>query len=133
MICTKCSKQNLDTARFCTDCGHSLNGGSSAQAEAQSTNVGTRDQAPAHDLIYPKNPPLSPQICWTSFLLVGVAQMIFGQVAKGVSIFIAACFIGILTGGLSFFVVAPLAIIDAYKLGVALRDGRAVGKWQFFP
>ena len=59
--------------------------------------------------------------------------MIFGQGAKGVCIFIAACLIGVMTGGISFFVVAPLAIIDAYKVGVALRDGRAVGKWQFFP
>ena len=133
MFCTKCGKQNLESAQFCTNCGNSLNGSASAHAEPQSGKAGTRDQTSTRDFVYPKNPPLSPHICWLSLLIVGLGQLIFGQVAKAITIMIAAFIVGVLTSGVSFFVMAPLAAFDAYRVGAALRNGRAVGKWQFFP
>jgi len=83
--------------------------------------------------VYPANPPLSPHICWLNILIVGLSQIIQGQVGKGCCIFGGAIVAGIVTGGLSIFIVWPVAIIDSFMVGKALKSGRPVGKWEFFP
>ena len=59
--------------------------------------------------------------------------MYLGQVGKGLAIFgaaFASWFVVPLLGNLVIWIVA---IFDAYQVGAALRSGRPVGKWEFFP
>jgi len=83
--------------------------------------------------IYPSNPPKSPHLSWLNVIVVGLAQILFGQVAKGLAILGAAFVLGIITGGITFFLVAPIAIIDGFMVGNVLKAGQPVGKWEFFP
>jgi hypothetical protein len=93
--------------------------------------VGTRDQTRGSGLIYPRNPPLSPHLAWLTLLIPGLPQLIFGQVGKGIVIFIVACVL--LPTGIGPLLVALVALIDAYLVGRALQSGKAISKWQFFP
>ena len=83
--------------------------------------------------VYPSNPPKSPHTCWWGLLLVGLPHIILGQTEKGVLFLIAALILGFFTAGLSAFVLVPLNIVDAYKVGKVLASGRPVGKREFFP
>lgn len=126
MKCTKCNKDIESGIRFCPSCG------TPCSTTASPNGGGGQQVAPA-DLVYPKNPPLSPHICWINILLVGLAQILFGQGAKGLTILGIAFLGGMITGGLSFFIMAPIAIWDAYKVGKALKMGKTLTKWQWFP
>jgi hypothetical protein len=93
------------------------------------TNVQT---APT-DLVYPKNPPLSPHICWINLIVAGLAQLIHGQVVKGIALFAACWTLGWIipvVGNLSIVVVS---LIDGYMVGKALKMGKTLTKWQWFP
>jgi len=83
------------------------------------------------NMIYPSNPPKSPHLCWLNMLWSGIAQCIYGQTAKGITLIFAEL-VGLLTCIL-FVIVAIASIIDAYMVGKALAAGKPVGKWQFFP
>jgi hypothetical protein len=59
--------------------------------------------------------------------------MYLGQTGKGLAILgasIASYFVVPFLGSL---VICIVAIVDAYQVGSALRSGRPVGKWEFFP
>ena len=133
MYCTKCSKQNLKSARFCTGCGNSMNGDARAHSDNQVSGVGTRDRVSAQDLVYPRNPPLSPHLCWGNILFGGLAQMIHGQVAKGLVITGVMMVAFLVIPAVGNWPICIASIIDAYMVGKVLRNGRSVGKWQFFP
>jgi hypothetical protein len=45
----------------------------------------------------------------------------------------AALFLGLVTAGFFYFLMAAVAVFDAYRVGRALKEGRPVRKWQFFP
>ena len=68
-----------------------------------------------------------------SFLLVGMGQIYLGQVEKGlcmlavVLLLIMTAFVGPLG-----ILILVLNVVDAFVLGVKIRRGEAVGKWQFF-
>ena len=83
--------------------------------------------------VYPSNPPKSPQLCWLNLFIVGLSQILLGQVAKGIVILIADLILVFVTGGITFFLIRPIVIVDAFMVGRVLRTGRPVGKWQFFP
>lgn len=84
--------------------------------------------------VYPSNPPRSPHMCWLNILLPGGAQMVLGQTGKGFALLLS--FIGLMASvALSPFSLGVLifSVVDAYKVGVLLRDGHAVDKWAFMP
>ena len=98
--------------------------------------------------IYPSNPPRSPNLFLLGLLIIGLPQMLFGQVAKGICIFYGAqiaiylitVVLTLLMGEFGIFLSGVLTIViliqilrDAYKVGKALQSGRTVGKWEFFP
>ncbi|HEV7403582.1 MAG TPA: zinc ribbon domain-containing protein [Chthoniobacteraceae bacterium] len=133
MFCPKCGTQLADGARFCAGCGQALGAPAAEQAQAlPPPPVFQPVQRASSDLLYPRNPALSPHLCWVNILLCGLAQMIHGQAGKGVVIFIA-WFIGVALGGIGGLIVWIAAMIDAYMVGKTLRAGVPVGKWQFFP
>ncbi len=68
-----------------------------------------------------------------SFLLVGMGQIYLGQVEKGL------CMLGVVLLLIMTVVVGPAGIIillfnvvDAFVLGMKIRNGETIGKWQFF-
>ena len=84
----------------------------------------------AMPLAQQKSPVLAALL---SFLLVGMGQIYLGQVEKGlcmlavVLLLIMTAFIGPLG-----IVILVLNVVDAFVLGVKIRRGDVVGKWQFF-
>lgn len=68
-----------------------------------------------------------------SFLLVGMGQVYLGQVEKGLCM-LAVVLLLIMTGVLGPIGIAILLfnVVDAFVLGVRIRDGKQIGKWQFF-
>lgn len=135
MYCPKCGKENIVGANFCGSCGAGLHPSPKEPAgghNVAATPTGTRGQPASTELVYPKNPPHSPHLCWLNLILQGLAQMIHGQVSKGVSILIAQLVIVSLLPPLAI-VTAIASIYDAYKVGFALKMGRPIGKWAWFP
>ncbi len=144
MYCNHCGKQVVAGSRFCSECGTPLGETKTAQSSQtitdtaagtssiSDTTIGTRDEFKTSKLVYPRNPPLSPHLCWVNFFLVGLAQMIHGQVAKGFTIIGVTILVGLI-----FFpatlVLSLITILDAFLVGWKLKRGKPVGKWQFFP
>jgi TM2 domain-containing membrane protein YozV len=129
MYCPECGKQVVESARFCPECGGEL----ILQGQEESiTDIGTRDQGRRTALVYPSTPVKSPHLCWLNLLLAGLAQIIFGQTAKGLTIFGVTLASNLLFLGLGI-VFNIAAIIDAYLVGKKLAAGKPVGKWEFFP
>lgn len=65
--------------------------------------------------------------------LTGLAQMMMGQGGKGLLLLIGAVILTALTGGLGLLIAHPIVAIDAVMVASALRAGRAVGPYEFFP
>jgi hypothetical protein len=107
--------------------------GTSMPPPAPSVFASSTSFARDPEKIYPSNPPKSPNNCWWGLLFAGLPHIILGQTAKGVLFLIVGIILAIFTGGLSAFVILPLNIVDAYKVGKVLESGRPVGKWDFFP
>jgi hypothetical protein len=69
-----------------------------------------------------------------SIFLPGVPQLVFGQVAKGITVFVVALLLySSLVLSLFGLVLTIAAIVDGYMVGNRLYSGRTVEKWQFFP
>jgi TM2 domain-containing membrane protein YozV len=83
--------------------------------------------------ISPSNPPKNPFIAATlAFLLVGLGQVYLGQVRKGVTLFISAILVGLLTFGVGCIVMFVISPVDAYKIAQKLKAGQTVDQWEFF-
>lgn len=119
--CPQCATSLNVGVRFCPKCG----------VAAQGTPPAAHGDAST--MVYPRNPPLSPHVCWLNIILSGTAQMLHGQIAKGIFfaiVSIIAFFFGMGFGGL---VVCFISIVDAYKVGKVLKSGRPVNKWEWWP
>lgn len=88
-------------------------------------------------LVYPTNPPRSPNLAWLTLLGPGLAQIVFGKTSMGIVSIVVFNFVIV---PLSFFIpmipiliYMTLLIIDGYKTGNRLKEGIPVGKWQLFP
>jgi RsiW-degrading membrane proteinase PrsW (M82 family) len=147
--CSECGHNISDKAAACPQCGCFVAAAvESTKSDATSPPLppgvnyrGTRDQVPRSGLVYPRNPPLTPHLCWLNLSGLGIAQMMHGQAAKGIVQFLAiflAVVIGAVAGGdvgmdFGFLGVTIASIVDAYMVGKALQCGRPVGKWECFP
>lgn len=124
MICT-CGNYNPAGARFCTRCGATL---------ATTPTTGTRDDQARHGaVIYPRNPPLSPHLCWVNLAVSGLAQILHGQTAKGLTLLVVTLASNLILPFLLAFGIGLFSIYDAWRVGRALQRGRPVGKWEFLP
>lgn len=130
MQCASCDTVIPVGARFCSECGLELAVPDRAPAPigGSGTRVETRGA-----MVYPRNPPLSPHLCWLSFVVVGLPHWVFGQVAKGFIWFFTGCILGLFSVFIGWFVVGIVACIDAYLLGKKLTRGEPVRKMEFFP
>jgi hypothetical protein len=142
-FCTKCGTERKGSMEFCTSCGAKLDGTTSPLPIGAVPTVQSDGRT---NLIYPRTPPLSPHLCWLNWMLPGLAQLIYGQIAKGITIFV--CYVA-LFGFLSvrfgdgeemsplilviFVAFSAASIFDAYRVGKTLAEGLAVEKWVWFP
>ncbi len=129
------------TADFTQDAAITLrfNRGS---GEIEANISGATKKAPTSDwqnlprddnMVYPDRLKTSPTVSAVlSFLLVGLGQMINGQLIKGLLMLAVAFIVGALTGGVAAIVVWPLSAIDAYMSANKLKQGKSIHRFSFF-
>jgi TM2 domain-containing membrane protein YozV len=162
MFCQECGKDIPQGSKFCPECGFNYQTGSSQQGppvigttqqappvqgdvRQTSSTPQVAPQQPStqfdagvsrgnSDLVYPKNPPLSPHFCWLNLIWLGIPHLVFGQTGKGILlIFINVLLICTAVGiPIAIFFVVVLTF-DAFYVGKTLASGKPVGKWSFFP
>jgi len=91
-------------------------------------------------LVYPTNPPRSPNLAWLSLLGPGLAQIVFGKTSMGITFIVI---FNLLTFSMNItespkivgllFVQMIAVIVDGYMTGNRLKEGTPVGKWDFYP
>lgn len=133
MYCSKCGKQIADGSRFCPECGTQFGGTATQPPPSSNAATGTRDQEKKVDLVYPKNPPLSPHLCWVNLLLSGLAQILHGQVSKGIVILVVTIASNLVLPVILALVIGAVSVIDAFMVGKVLKTGKPIGKWAWFP
>ena len=81
--------------------------------------------------VQPATPPKDPIVALvlSLFLFGGAGQLYLGQQTKGIVLIVVTVILDCLViGGL----LHVLGAIDAYQLATKLKNGQAVGDWQFF-
>jgi TM2 domain-containing membrane protein YozV len=92
------------------------------------------------DKIMPSNPPKDPILmAVVSFFIPWLGQILIGQVAKGIVMILMTPILVVLfvivTLGMGLIVlpfISLVAVIDAYLLAKKLKEGQAIGNWEFF-
>lgn len=87
--------------------------------------------APAAKTVLPSNPPKDPVLAaLLSFILFGGAGHIYlGQTTKGIVICVASILLSCIGVGVIVWIVG---VVDAYQIGMRLKNGQAVAEWEFF-
>lgn len=158
MFCSNCGQTIPDGSKFCPNCGKvfadappvDLNKGEPYTSPPQSGYAPPPSDVPpsagpaaplppgGQKLIYPGPNPRDPVMMGLlgGCCLPGLAQILVGQVSKGVVMLIVwvtlGWGVGIFTGFVSLLAVHLLAGIDAYLIAKKLQAGQAVGEWEFF-
>jgi hypothetical protein len=136
MFCSKCGEDMPDGSRYCPECGAQQSGSVSPPPPGPGGNNGKREPWGQDDLVHPKNPPLSPHLALLSLVVVGLPQLIFGQTSKGIVCFVAFWLSFNSPGPVGAVLPAIMlvaSVIDAYMVGMTLKVGVPVKKWDFFP
>jgi hypothetical protein len=134
--CLECGTSLSEGSKFCPACG------TSAEKDWESAipAPGRRKPGAASHLIRPTDPPLSPHLCWLNLFCPGIAQLILGQLWKGLLIIGFATLFGLAMSRFPASVMSFAAFgiligstVDAYMVGKALKFGTSIGKWDWFP
>ncbi|WP_431028496.1 double zinc ribbon domain-containing protein [Lysinibacillus sp. LZ02] len=124
-ICPKCGVRPYVTKNFCHSCGSSVNSN-----QAMCISCGTQlKEIKKTQTVDSTNPAIMGLL---SFLLVGLGQMLMGQVSKGIVMLIVSIVLAFLTFGLSSLITTPISIIDAVLIAKKKQQGTQVGEWEFF-
>ena len=130
MLCAHCNKGTLTAAmRFCPECGKEIAGAGDSRGGDNPTE-GVRSSS--QGTVSPRRSPHSPHLSLLNLLLPGVAQIVFGQVVKGVAFIVFDIVLAVVTIGVLHGIFAIFAVIDGYCIGSKLRRGLSVGQWEFF-
>jgi hypothetical protein len=119
MVCTKCGHDNTSEAAFCGKCGTVL-------SRSPSPDPTQRDATK----VYPSNPPKSPHLAWLNLLIPGLSQILMEQTIKGIVLLVSSVVLYVTGVGI---LIQIASIVDGYMIGAALKSGRPVGQWEFFP
>lgn len=85
------------------------------------------------NMVYPDKLKTSPTVSAVlSVLLVGLGQMINGQLIKGLLMLIGGFVIGAATGGIAGIPIWIISAIDAYMSANKLKQGKPIGRFSFF-
>jgi len=81
--------------------------------------------------IQPSTPPKDPIIALILSLLLagGAGQIYLGQTTKGIVLIVVNILLSCIGIGVITWIIS---IIDAYQLATMLKNGQAIGDWQFF-
>ena len=135
VVCVACGLRPHDGNQFCPACAAPTQAAAVVCVKCGIPLTTTKCVKPAGP---PQ--PKDPITMGLLGLIQGLGQIICGQVAKGLALLIltpiAIVLLGVATVGLSFFVspVVPIVTaVDAYLVAKKLKEGNAVGDWEFFP
>lgn len=125
-ICPKCGVRPFNTKNYCHGCGNSVNAnqemcvncGTQLKSNARSMNNGSSE-----------NPVLMGVL---SFFIIGLGQLIMGQTAKGITMFVGAIIVTFITFGFGGFIIAAISVFDAVQIAKKKQSGKVVGDWEFF-
>lgn len=128
-ICLKCGVRPLSGDKHCQNCGVEVTSKQEVCIKCGVRLVG--GDTNSNDVIKPasKSPGVAAIL---SFLILGAGQMYLGQVIKGVVMLLAGMALGPLTGFMALPVLWIVYPLDAYLIGKKLKNGKSVGKWEFF-
>ena len=116
-FCQSCAAETLQQQIMCVKCGVSLKGGRNA----------------ADGLIVASDPPKDPVLmCVLTVLIPGVGQMLCGQLAKGITLFVVSAFFIFITLGFGVFISLPVVGYDGYRIAMKLKEGKTVTPWEMF-
>ena len=124
-ICPKCGVRQNKVINYCYNCGQSV---TDIQEICTACGVNVKKGKPAGngEAMHPAIPAL------LSLLLTGLGQIVNGQVAKGILVFVLSIIFSILTLGFSVYITLPIVIIDAYLIAKKRKEGKKVEKFEFF-
>jgi len=131
-FCQECGAETNPAATVCIKCGVPLK--SSSPTRSRSRHPVPDSASTDVDLVVASDPPKDPLLmallsgCCLAFL----GQLILGQKTKGIVMMIVSAFICVLTLGVGILILYPVAAIDAYLIAKKLKNGQAVGQWEFF-
>lgn len=136
--CPHCGSQRSVQESFCGFCGKALpyvaeqdKPGPPPPIQQPPPQQQSQIPAPVSDLIYrPGYSTTSAMIC--SLFIVGLGQIINGQVGKGLVMFVAAIIVAPFTLYIGMVAIWVLAIVDTAMIGARLKNGQSVTPWQFF-
>lgn len=125
-ICPKCGVRPFNTKNYCHGCGNSVN-------ENQEMCVKCGVQLKNNTRSVNGNSSQSPVLMGVlSFFIIGLGQLIMGQTAKGIAMFVVALLVTIVTFGFGSIILLAVSVIDAVQIAKKKQDGKVVGDWEFF-
>lgn len=140
--CMSCGMRPLDGNEFCPSCAAPtkpqqvvcIKCGVALTNNAASPPVNVVSNAAVSETISPSDPPKDPVLMGllSGCCIAGLGQILIGQTAKGVLIMLSSLVLGALTAGLSMIITWPAGGIDAYMIAQKLKEGKTVGKWEWF-
>jgi len=111
-FCTNCGKENMESSRFCIECGKYLTSENQQNYNIDSDNVeGIRTREKVYAV--GKKPMLSLIL---SLLIVGLGQFYNGDAKKGGLMLAGAVLGGILSASILWWVMAIWSAYDAYQV-----------------
>ena len=123
-ICGNCGAMLQEDQVFCSKCGWKVGLGEHINE--------SRDE----NMVYPNKRKTSPVVALIlSLLLVGLGQMINGQLIKGLFMLVASLLVGAMVGEAAILIGIPIWIlsgIDAYMCADKLKKGQPIGRFSFF-
>ena len=124
-ICPKCGVRPYVTKNFCHSCGVSVNNN-----QEMCISCGTRlKEIKKTQTIDSTNPAIMGLL---SFSLVGLGQMIMGQVTKGIVMLIGALILGFLHSDYLLYLQHLLALSMLKLIAKKKQQGKQIGEWEFF-
>lgn len=140
--CPHCGAWRPKSEKYCGFCGETLPFVAEDLPPSPGVTMPTNTPPPAQQqqlqppppdqgLIY--RPGYNPTAAIVGGLfIVGLGQLINGQVAKFFTFFLVACVLAPLTSFIGSIAIWLFAFADAYTIGMRLKNGQSVTPWQMF-
>jgi len=122
----KCGVSPLNDTKYCQECG-------SPTTEKQEICINCGIKLVRGRRVITDNIPKSPGTATLlSCLIPGLGQIYLGQLWKGIAIIIGQVILSIISGGVLSIPIWIAVMIDAYRIGTKLNQGKVVSEWEFF-